>query len=89
MIITQELEERHKELKDMTAPWFARVREHTDRPEVMGALQTMITTADKFLTQVWISSSIQFGCYDTVFNYHESDGHAVQYALYRETHQIC
>ena len=40
----------------MTAPWFARVREHTDRPEVLGALQTMITTADKFLTQVWILS---------------------------------
>ena len=51
----QELDERHKELKDMTAPWFARVSEHTDRPEVIGALQTMITTADKFLTQVRIS----------------------------------
>ena len=51
-VTMQELDEKHKELKDLTASWFARVREHTDRPEVLGALQTMITTADKFLTQV-------------------------------------
>ena len=48
----KDLEEKNKELKDLTAAWFARVREHTDRPEVMGALQTMITTAEKFLKQV-------------------------------------
>ena len=52
----QELDEKHKDLKDLTVPWFARVREHTDRPEVLGALQTMITTADKFLKQVWMLS---------------------------------
>ena len=38
----------------MVAPWFARVREHTDRPEVMGALHTMITNAENFSKQVRI-----------------------------------
>ena len=32
------LEEKLKELKDLTASWFARVREHLDRPEALGAL---------------------------------------------------
>ncbi|TRY72547.1 hypothetical protein TCAL_12730 [Tigriopus californicus] len=43
------LETRLKELKDLTSSWFARVREHVDRPEALGALNQMMNTSHNFL----------------------------------------
>ena len=43
------LESRLKELKELTAGWFARVREHLDRPEVLAALDQMINSSAVFL----------------------------------------
>eukprot|EP00095_Tigriopus_kingsejongensis_P002234 snap_masked-scaffold133_size323035-processed-gene-1.2 protein:Tk02234 transcript:snap_masked-scaffold133_size323035-processed-gene-1.2-mRNA-1 annotation:"hypothetical protein D910_11801" len=43
------LEAKLKEIKDLTASWFARVREHLDRPEALGALNQMLNTSSNFL----------------------------------------
>jgi hypoxia up-regulated 1 len=42
------LEAKLTEIKVLTAPWFARVREHMDRPEVLEALDKMIGASLKF-----------------------------------------
>ena len=43
------LESKLKELKDLTATLFARIREHTDRPEALEALNKMLNTSEYFL----------------------------------------
>lgn len=45
------LEEKLTELKTLTSALFARVREHTDRPEALGALNNMINSSNHFLTR--------------------------------------
>jgi len=45
------LEEKLKSLKDLTSSWFARVREHLDRPEALGALDHMLNTSTNFLAK--------------------------------------
>ena len=43
------LEEKLKELKDLTISWFARVKQHTERPEALDALKQMINTSETFI----------------------------------------
>ena len=45
------LEDKLKELKDLTVAWFARVREHTDRPEALAALNSMVNTSETFVAK--------------------------------------
>ena len=47
----KDLEERLKALKELTSGWFARVREHIDRPEALGALDQMLNTSSNFLAK--------------------------------------
>ncbi len=47
----KELESRLKSLKDLTSAWFARVREHLDRPEALAALDQMLNTSTNFLAK--------------------------------------
>ncbi len=49
---TATLESRLKELKDLTAAWYARVREHRDRPEALEALRNMLNSSEFFLAKV-------------------------------------
>ena len=44
------LEEKLKDLKSLTDPWFARVREHLGRPEALEALDKTIENTVKFHT---------------------------------------
>ncbi len=50
-IDVKELEDRLKTLKELTSGWFARVREHLDRPEALGALDKMLNTSTNFLAK--------------------------------------
>lgn len=45
------LEDKLKELKSLTSSWFARVREHTDRPEALAALRSMVNTSEHFVAK--------------------------------------
>jgi len=45
------LEEKLKALKELTSSWFARVREHLDRPEALAALDQMLNTSTNFLAK--------------------------------------
>ena len=44
------LEEKLNDIKTLTAPWFARVREHLDRPEALEGLEKTIENTVKFHT---------------------------------------
>ena len=45
------LESRLKELKELTAAWFARVREHLDRPEILAELDSQLNSSTHFLAK--------------------------------------
>ena len=45
------LETKLKELKELTSPWFARVKEHLDRPEALSGLDQMLNTSTHFLAK--------------------------------------
>merc|ERR1712226_67120 len=47
----KDLEAKLKEIKELTAAWFARVREHLDRPEALGALNNMLNSSSNFLVK--------------------------------------
>lgn len=51
-----------KVLTDLTATLFARIREHTDRPEALDALNRMINSSEYFLAKARCQS------YETCFD---------------------
>ena len=60
------LEGKLKELTDLTATLFARIREHTDRPEALDALNRMINSSEYFLAKARNSSSVADGYFTEV-----------------------
>jgi hypothetical protein len=50
-----------KELKELCATLFARIREHTDRPEALEALTKMINSSEYFLGKAKNSTSVADG----------------------------
>ena len=55
------LESKLKDLKELTATLFARIREHTDRPEALEALTKMINTSEYFMAKAKNSTSVVDG----------------------------
>ncbi len=55
------LEGKLKELTDLTSGLYARVREHTDRPEALGAMDKMINSSEHFLAKAKNSTGVVDG----------------------------
>ena len=60
------LDGKLKELTDLTATLFARIREHTDRPEALDALNRMLNSSEYFLGKARNSSSVADGYFTEV-----------------------
>jgi hypothetical protein len=55
------LESKLKELTDLTVSLYARIREHTDRPEALGAMNRMINSSEHFLSKAKNSTGVVDG----------------------------
>ena len=60
------LEAKLKELTDLTAPVYARVKQHTDRPEALDAMNRMINSSEHFLAKAKNSTGIVDGYFTQV-----------------------
>merc|ERR1712223_345608 len=55
------LQSKQKEITDLTAPMHARVKQHTDRPEALEAMNKMINSSEYFLSKAKNSTGIVDG----------------------------
>merc|ERR1711997_1092206 len=55
------LKSKEKEITDLTAPMHARVKQHTDRPEALEAMNRMINSSEYFLDKAKNSTGIVDG----------------------------
>ncbi len=62
------LEGKLKELTDLTSPVYARVKQHTERPEALEAFDKMINGSQHFLTKAKNSTGIIDGYFTQVMS---------------------
>ena len=66
------LKSKQKEITDLTAPMHARVKQHTDRPEALEAMNKMINSSEYFLSKAKNSTGIVDGYFTQVFTMYVS-----------------